>query len=266
MSILADILEHKAMEVAARRQKRPLAAMRAAAEAADAPQGFAAALAEHTPAVIAEIKKASPSKGLIREQFEPAAIAQSYEAAGAACLSVLTDERYFLGSDSHLAEARLATALPALRKDFVIDEYQLFEARALGADCVLLIAAALPPQQVAEFSQLAAELGMDALVEVHDRRELEAVLPATPQLVGINNRNLRTFDTSLNTTLELLDAIPAGVRVVTESGIRAPADVRRLREAGVNAFLVGEAFMREQDPGAALRALFGTPKAREAAA
>ena len=266
MSILADILEHKAMEVAARRRQRPLAAMRTAAAAADACRGFAAALADRTPAVIAEVKQASPSKGVIREHFEPAAIARSYEAAGAACLSVLTDERYFLGCDGHLAEARLATSLPTLRKDFVIDEYQLFEARALGADCVLLIAAALPPQRLAEFSQLAAELGMDALVEVHDRGELEAVLRASPKLVGINNRNLRTFDTSLDTTLDLLDAIPAGVRVVTESGIRTPADVRRLREAGVNAFLVGEAFMREEDPGAALRALFGTPKAREAAA
>lgn len=266
MSILAEILEHKATEVAERRRRRPLAAMRKAAEAADACRGFAAALATRTPAVIAEVKKASPSKGVIREDFEPAGIAQGYEAAGAACLSVLTDERYFLGHHDHLAEARRATALPTLRKDFVIDEYQLFEARALGADCVLLIAAALNVQRLAAFSQIAQALGMDTLVEVHDRQELDAVLPAAPQLVGINNRNLRTFHTSLNTTLGLLDAIPAGVRVVAESGIRTPADVRRLRDAGVDAFLVGEAFMREPHPGTALRALFGTPKSRQAAA
>ncbi len=266
MNILSEILAHKAAEVAERQQRRPLATVRAAAESADACRGFAAALERRTPAVIAEVKKASPSKGVIRERFEPAAIARAYEAAGAACLSVLTDERYFLGGDDHLCQARRATSLPTLRKDFVVHEYQLFEARALGADCVLLIAAALETEQIAAFGALAAELGMDALVEVHDRRELEAALPAAPTLIGINNRNLSTFETSLDTTLKLLAAIPDGAQVVTESGIRSPADAHRLREAGVNAFLVGEAFMREADPGAALTALFGTPQTRECAA
>ena len=265
MSILADILAHKAAEVAMRRRRRPLAALRAAAESADACRGFGAALGKYTPAVIAEVKRASPSKGVIRDGFAPAAIARAYEAAGAACLSVLTDERYFQGQDGHLVQARQATSLPTLRKDFVIDEYQLFEARALGADCVLLIAAALEAGQIAAFGQLAAELGLDALVEVHDRRELEAALPAAPRLVGVNNRNLRTFETSVGTTLELLPAIPHGVRVITESGIRTAADIQRLRAAGVDAFLVGEAFMRAADPGAALTALFGTPTVRVAA-
>ena len=202
------------------------------------------------------MKRASPSRGLIRDDFDPAAIATSYEAAGAACLSVLTDEAFFRGSDEHLAKARAASKLPLLRKDFVIDEYQVFEARDLGADCVLLIAAALDPEQLASFTALAAQLGFDALVEVHNEHELDGALKVAPPLLGINNRDLRTFDTSLETTLSLLSRVPAGTTVVTESGIRTREDIRSMRDAGVEAFLVGEAFMRANDPGTALRELF----------
>jgi indole-3-glycerol phosphate synthase len=208
------------------------------------------------PAVIAEVKKASPSRGVIRADFRPAEIAASYAAAGAACLSVLTDVDFFQGSDAHLQQARAACALPVLRKDFLIDAWQIHEARALGADCVLLIVAALDDAALREFAALARELGMDVLVEAHDADELERALALPEAIVGINNRDLRTFATSLDTTLALRARVPADRLLVTESGIHTPADVARMRAAGVHAFLVGEAFMRADDPGAALRRLF----------
>ena len=256
MTVLDRILSHKAEELAHRRRKRPVSEVRAAAESAAPARGFAQAVERGKPAVIAEVKKASPSKGVIREDFDPAAIAQSYEAAGAACLSVLTDAAFFQGSDEHLAQAKAATRLPVLRKDFVIDEYQVFEARGLGADCILLIVAALDAERIASFNELAGQLDLDALVEVHNARELDAAVRAAPTLLGINNRDLRTFDTSLDTTLSLLADVPEGTTVVTESGIRTRDDVRRMRDAGVEAFLVGEAFMRASEPGDALRELF----------
>jgi len=263
--ILQRILARKREEVAERRARLPLAELRS--RIADAPpaRGFAGALKARIErgdaAVIAEVKKASPSRGVIRADFDPAAIARSYEAGGAACLSVLTDVDFFQGADEYLVAAREACSLPVLRKDFVVDAYQLHEARALGADAVLLIAAALDDAQLADFAALAAELGLDVLAEVHDADELERVLrlPSVGgqvPLVGVNNRDLRTFEVSLDTTLALKDAVPAGRTLVTESGILAPADVAWLREAGVHAFLVGEAFMREPDPGAALHRLF----------
>lgn len=264
MTVLDRILSHKAEELAHRQRNRPLAEVRAAAESAAATRGFANAVKRGKPAVIAEMKRASPSRGVIREHFHPTAIAASYEAAGAACLSVLTDEVFFQGSDEHLARAKAATRLPVLRKDFVIDEYQVFEARDLGADCILLIAAALDPERIASFSELAGQLGLDALVEVHNARELDSAMRTAPALLGINNRDLRTFDTSLETTLSLLAGVPEGTTVVTESGIRTREDVRRMRDAGVEAFLVGEAFMRARDPGGALRELFGADEAERA--
>ena len=260
--ILQRILARKAEEVAQRRGERPLAELQA--RNADLPpaRGFVDAVRRRVgaggAAVIAEIKKASPSKGLIRADFDPTTIAQSYEAGGAACLSVLTDVDYFQGSDAYLQQARAACALPVLRKDFTIDGYQVVEARALGADCILLIVAALDDVRLADLAVLAMELGMDVLVEVHDLDELERALQVPAPLLGINNRNLRTFDVSLETTLSLRHAVPGDRVLVTESGIAAPADVARMRDAGVETFLVGEAFMREADPGAALRRLFGT--------
>ena len=225
-----------------------------------APRGFAAALqarvAVGQPAVIAEIKKASPSKGVLREDFHPAAIARSYERGGAACLSVLTDRDFFQGSDAYLREARAACLLPVIRKDFIFDPYQVLEARLLGADCVLLIAACLDDVRMAELNAQALELGMDVLIEVHDRAELERALPLPGKLIGINNRDLRSFQVSLDTTLGLLDAIPPDRLLVTESGILAAADVALMRAHGVHAFLVGEAFMRAPDPGVALGRLF----------
>lgn len=256
MTVLDRILVHKAEELADRRRRRPLNEVRGAAETAAPTRGFAAAVKRGKPAVIAEMKKASPSRGVIREHFDPTAIAAGYEAAGAACLSVLTDETFFQGADAHLAQAKAAAELPVLRKDFVIDEYQVFEARDLGADCILLIATVLDPERIGSYSELAGQLGLDVLVEVHNTRELDAALRSTPTLLGINNRDLRTFDTSLETTLSLLAQVPEGTTVVTESGIRTRADVRRMRDAGVQAFLVGEAFMRASDPGAALHELF----------
>jgi len=260
--ILRRILATKRAEVAAARAAEPLDTVERQAREALAPRDFAGALrakiAAGKPAVIAEIKRASPSKGLLREHFDPAAIARSYAAAGAACLSVLTDREYFHGAPTHLAAARAACALPVLRKDFIIEPYQVYEARVLGADCILLIAAALAPGDMRGLEQLAQGLGMAVLVEVHDAAELEAALGLRSPLLGINNRDLRSFETRLETTLDLMTRVPADKLVITESGILAPADVARMTAAGVGAFLVGEAFMRAPEPGKALRALFGT--------
>ncbi|HEX5769295.1 MAG TPA: indole-3-glycerol phosphate synthase TrpC [Burkholderiales bacterium] len=256
MSILERILAAKRAEVVAAKEKIPEKEIRARAATATPARDFVGALRSKRPAVIAEIKRASPSKGLLREDFDPAAIARSYEQAGAACMSVLTDPQFFQGSSTHLQQARAACALPALRKDFLIDPYQAHESRALGADCVLLIAACLGDAQMRELEDLALELGMAVLVEVHDAGELERALALKTPLVGINNRSLRTFETRLETTLELLPRVPNDRIVITESGIRAPADVARMRDAGVHTFLVGEAFMRASDPGFALRSLF----------
>lgn len=258
--ILRTILARKAVEVATRSAQLPLADVAARAVDMEAPRGFAHALQRRLdagqPAVIAEIKRASPSKGLLRADFDPAAIARSYADAGAACLSVLTDVDFFQGADAFLQQARNACALPALRKDFVIDAYQVHEARMLGADCVLLIVAALDDMQLARLTQLAMDLGMDVLVEVHDIDELERALQVPAPLLGINNRNLSSFEVSLDTTLALRSAVPADRILVTESGIATRADVGRLQASGVGAFLVGEAFMRRDDPGAALQELF----------
>ena len=261
---MSDILERV---VAVKRQEVPAAralvsetALRELASVQDAPRGFAAALRERLAAgkagVIAEIKKASPSKGVIRAQFEPAAIAASYARHGAACLSVLTDQQFFQGHADYLRAARAACALPVLRKDFMIDAYQVIEARAMGADCILLIAACLSDAQMADLESCAIELGLDVLVEVHDGAELERALRLKTPLLGINNRNLRSFEVTLETTLGLLPQVPADRLLVTESGILGRADVQRMRAAQVNAFLVGEAFMRADDPGLALAALF----------
>lgn len=254
--ILERILVRKRAEIAEAKATAPPSQVEAQARASAPVRDFIGALRRANPAVIAEIKRASPSKGVIRADFQPGAIAISYEKGGAACMSVLTDKDFFLGAPEHLIQARAACALPALRKDFMLDPYQVFEARAWGADCILLIAACLVPAQMAELESLAHELGMAVLVEVHDGGELEAALALKTPLIGINNRNLHTFETRLETTLELMKRVPAGRLVVTESGIVSPADVARLRAHGVSAFLVGEAFMRAADPGAALRALF----------
>ena len=260
-NILDQIVAVKWQEVAAARARVGAAALREQAAAQSAPRGFAAALrakvAAGQPAVIAEIKKASPSKGVIREHFVPADIAASYARHGAACLSVLTDERFFQGHADYLRQARAACTLPALRKDFLVDPYQVLEARAMGADCILLIAACLSDAQMAELEACALELGLDVLVEVHDGDELDRALRLKTPLLGINNRNLKTFDVTLDTTLGLLPRVPAGKLLVTESGIGNRADVQRMRAADVQAFLVGEAFMRADDPGAALAAVFG---------
>jgi indole-3-glycerol phosphate synthase len=258
--ILDRILAVKAEEIALAKQRRDLVTTRREAESAETPRDFVGALrakiAAGRPAVIAEIKKASPSKGVLREQFDPVAIARSYASHGAACLSVLTDEQFFQGSREHLVAARLASGLPVLRKDFFIDPYQVYEARSLGADCILLIVAALAPGQMQELEAIAAALGMAVLVEVHDGTELELALRLKTPLIGINNRNLRSFKTSLDTTLGLLPRIPASRLVVTESGIATSEHVARLRHAGVQAFLVGEALMRREDPGLGLNAIF----------
>jgi indole-3-glycerol phosphate synthase len=259
--ILARIMTAKAEEVIAAQIARPFAAVDAEARLTPPPRGFTAALrariAEQKPAVIAEIKRASPSRGVLRENFDAAAIAASYERAGAACLSVLTDRKFFQGAPEHLVEARVASVLPALRKEFIIDEYQVAESRALGADAVLLIVAALDDERLLRLEQCARDYRMDVLVEVHDAQELERALRLRTPLIGINNRNLRTFNVSLHTTLELLPQVPPERIVVTESGIVAQRDVQQMRRHGVHAFLVGEAFMRAADPGDALTALFG---------
>jgi indole-3-glycerol phosphate synthase len=259
--ILQRILATKREEIRTAKQAVSLPELERRAATAPPPRDFAGAIrsriAAGKPAVIAEIKRASPSKGLLRADFDPAAIAKSYQAAGAACLSVLTDRQYFQGAPGHLAAARAACALPVLRKDFIVDPYQVLEARAMGADCVLLIVSALNLRQKKDLETAALELGMAVLAEVHDAAELESALALRTPLIGINNRNLRTFETTLETTLELLPGIPKDRVVVTESGILVPGDVSRMRARGVNAFLVGEAFMRAPDPGRALATLFG---------
>ncbi|THF61664.1 indole-3-glycerol phosphate synthase TrpC [Pseudothauera rhizosphaerae] len=259
--ILARINAVKREEVAAGRAAVPQAGIERAVAAQPPARDFVGALrakiALGRPAVIAEIKKASPSKGVLREDFRPAEIAASYEAAGAACLSVLTDRQFFQGAPEYLQAARAACALPVLRKDFLVDPWQVYEARAMGADAILLIAASLSVAEMREMETIAHRLGMGVLVEVHDGAELDLALQLATPLVGINNRNLRTFEVSLQTTLDLLARIPAGRIVVTESGILRPDDVALMRAHAVNAFLVGEAFMRADDPGEGLRTLFG---------
>lgn len=261
-TILTRIIARKHEEIAERSASINEATLRARAEQAPPTRGFAAALNQRLtngdPAVIAEIKKASPSKGIIRADFDPVAIAQRYEDGGAACLSVLTDADYFQGSERFLIAARGACHLPVLRKDFIVEPYQVYESRSMGADAILLIVAALDDRQMKMLNTLAIELGMDVLVEVHNLEELERALKLDLALVGINNRDLHTFETRLETTFELLERVPEGVRVVTESGIATREDVERMRRGNVNAFLVGERFMREPDPGEALKQLFFT--------
>lgn len=261
----ADILERivaaKVDEIREARAARPFPAIDAQARAAGKTRGFENALrakiATQTPAIIAEIKRASPSRGVLREAFDPPAIAEAYARAGAACLSVLTDQRFFQGSPEHLSAARSVCRLPVLRKDFMLDRYQVAQSRAMGADAILLIVALLGDEVLASLEDCAREYGMDVLVEVHDGAELERALNLKTRLIGINNRNLRTFTVGLETTFSLLPSIPADRLVVTESGITRREDIARLREKGVNAFLVGEAFMRAPDPGQALKQLFG---------
>ena len=259
--ILQKILRRKAEEIAERSARLSLHELSQRINELPPPRGFLEALQARLrtgqAAVIAEIKKASPSKGLLREPFYPAEIAQSYECHGATCLSVLTDRDFFQGSEDYLQQARAACALPVLRKDFIIDPYQVYEARWIGADCVLLIAAALGDPALRELAQLAQELGLDVLIEIHDADELERVLALNPELIGINNRNLRTFETRLDTTINLLSDVPTDCLVVTESGIHTPQDVALIRRHGVHAFLVGETFMRAPDPGQKLTELFG---------
>jgi indole-3-glycerol phosphate synthase len=259
--ILQKILAVKREEIAAARAAEPLASLRRRAaerrDLRDFEGALRARIGAGRAAVIAEVKKASPSKGVLRESFDPAAIGASYARGGAACLSVLTDVQFFQGAPDHLDDARRASGLPALRKDFIIDEYQVAQARAWGADCILLIVAALSPAQLVELEAAARELGMAVLVEVHDASELEVALGLRTRLIGINNRNLRTFEVSLATTLDLLPRIDGSRLVVTESGILGRDDVVTMRAAGVHAFLVGEAFVRAPDPGAELARLFG---------
>lgn len=260
-TILDQIIATKAEELAVRKATRGVNELEHLVANSDlvTPLGFVNTLetcaAAHTPGFIAEIKKASPSKGVIREHFDPVAIGQDYAAHGAACLSVLTDEQYFQGADEYLRSVRQAVHLPIIRKDFTIDPYQILEARLMGADCILLIASALSPLQLSDLNGKANDLGLDVLVEVHDQQELETALSLKPNLVGINNRNLKTFETSLDTTLGLLPHIPDGVTVVTESGIGSKKDVQKMLDAGVFCFLVGEALMRQSSPGKALAEL-----------
>lgn len=266
--ILRRILDVKAGEVAAARSKRPLESVMTDAKTASKPRDFVGALrkkvAAGLPAVIAEIKKASPSKGVLRPHFDPRSIAKSYEQHGAACLSVLTDTEFFQGRMDDLQAARSACGLPVLRKDFVIDPYQVYESRAAGADCILLIVAALEPARMQELEHIAHELGLAVLVEVHDGAELDRALELRTPLIGVNNRNLRTFETRLDTTIGLLGRIPVDRMVVTESGILNGRDVALMRENRVDCFLVGEAFMRAADPGVELERLFGQEAARPA--
>ena len=262
--ILKQILATKVGEISERAERVPLSALKHECESSDSVRGFIASIenkiANNRPAVISEIKKASPSKGIIRENFFPDQIAASYAQHGAACLSVLTDEQYFQGHDDFLGQARHACNLPVLRKDFIIDPYQVYEARTIGADAILLIVAALGDTILFELCDLAQGLGMDVLVEVHDAEELERALRLPCRLIGINNRNLRTFETSLDTTLDLLSSIPEDLIVVTESGINCADDVSLMRNHNVQTFLVGEAFMRSNNPGEKLTTLFGELK------
>ena len=259
--ILKKIIARKYEEIAERSQRVSLNEMIERAKMADPCRGFVdsmkSKIAAGQSAVIAEIKKASPSKGVMREHFVPAEIAASYEKGGAACLSILTDKDFFQGSEEFLQQARAACSLPVIRKDFIVDPYQVYEARVINADCILLIVAALDDEQMKTLADLAVQLGMDVLVEVHDAEELARALPLNLPLVGINNRNLRTFEVSLQTTLDMLESIPDGRIVVTESAIHSVDDVKLMREHAVNAFLVGEAFMRAEDPGEQLAKLFG---------
>jgi len=259
--ILKRILQRKAEEISDASAKLSLADLKEMAHQASDPRNFVGALraklAQGNSAVIAEIKKASPSKGVLRQDFNPAEIAKSYEKGGAACLSVLTDRDFFQGAAEYLQQARAACELPVLRKDFIIDPYQVYEARAMGADCILLIVAVLGDTQMSELASLAGSLGMDVLIEVHDKDELERAMQLSLPMIGINNRNLRTFETRLETTIELLDYIDDNCIVVTESGILTKADVETMCSHNINVFLVGEAFMREKDPGQTLYSLFG---------
>lgn len=259
-TILKKILARKQEEIAERSALVSIAQLIEKAQAAKPPRGFAAALAAKLEAgqsaVIAEIKKASPSKGVIREDFDPAAIAESYEQGGAACLSVLTDVDFFQGADEYLQMAREATQLPVIRKDFIIDDYQVYEARAMSADCILLIVSALTEEQLTHLHELAISLGMDVLIEVHDGAELAIALKLDNPMVGINNRNLHSFEVSLDNTYQLLDKIPAGKIIITESGIHSADDVAAMRAHNVNSFLVGEAFMRSEEPGQRLAEMF----------
>jgi len=259
--ILKKILAKKAEEVERRKQHRSIADLDAIAADVERPRGFCRALQDKVlakkPAIIAEIKKASPSKGVIREDFQPVAIGQDYAMNGAACLSVLTDKEFFQGSEVYLQMVRERCPLPVLRKDFMIDPYQIHEARALGADCILLIAAALEDGQMHELSDTATRLGMDVLVEVHDAAEMERALTLDTRLIGVNNRNLRTFETSLQTTLDLKAQVPEDRIIITESGIHTHDDVQLMLDNGIYAFLVGEAFMRAESPGQKMRELFG---------
>ncbi|MDG1819456.1 MAG: indole-3-glycerol phosphate synthase TrpC [Porticoccaceae bacterium] len=259
-TILKKILARKQEEIAERSARVSIPQLIEKAATASAPRGFVAAIAAKIAAgqsaVIAEIKKASPSKGVIREDFDPAAIAQSYEKGGACCLSVLTDVDFFQGADEYLQMARSASTLPVIRKDFIIDEYQIYEARAMSADCILLIVSALSEEQLNQLHEVARSLGMDVLIEVHDEAELDIALKLDNPMVGINNRNLHSFEVSLENTYQLLSKIPDGKIVITESGIHSPADVAAMRQHNVNAFLVGEAFMRSEEPGERLAEMF----------
>lgn len=259
-TVLRKIIARKWEEIAERKAQVSLDQLKIQAAQQTPARGFVKAIenkiAQGKAGVIAEIKKASPSKGVIREHFVPDEIARSYEQGGAACLSVLTDVDFFQGADVYLQQARAAVSLPVIRKDFLVDEYQIYEARAMGADCVLLIVAALSPEKLAELNSLAQRIGLDVLVEVHDEQELDIALALPNKLIGINNRNLHTFDVTLDTTYKLLDKIGSDRIVVTESGILAPADVQAMRSKNVNAFLVGEAFMRADEPGVALANFF----------
>ena len=259
-TVLKKILTRKAEEISERKAKTTIEQLKAQLDTSSVTRGFVKALqakiAVGESAVIAEIKKASPSKGVIRENFDPVDIAKSYEIGGAACLSVLTDVDFFQGADQYLQVARAACRLPVIRKDFIVDEYQLFESRVLGADCVLLIVSALQPDELYSLHATALSLGLDVLVEVHDQRELEVALAVDNPMIGINNRNLHTFEVSLDNTFELLEQIPENRIVITESGIHSATDVQRMKNNNVHAFLVGEAFMRNENPGQALKRFF----------